>query len=225
MKPRAWTVLAVAVFAISACARFPDTSLATPTPTGPPPTAPAATRAPLDFPDRMVTASSSLSIIVDDPVETLAALDALVAESGGFVSSSSSWSDGTTAYASLSARVPPEALADLRKAAIELASSVQSNSTYSQDISAEVQSLQDRIELIDQSEQRLLDVLLSSSDPVLAKSFVLIAQLFQQERMNAENQLQSYLESSTHSSFDVTMNGQPTILRLYPDGTPTPYLE
>ena len=47
----------------------------------------------------------------------------------------------------------------------------------------------DRLALIDESENRLLEILLSSSDPSLAKSYVLIAQLFQQERQNAENQL------------------------------------
>lgn len=225
MKLRFWPVLMLAVFAMAACARLPDTAASTPTPANLPTSAAASPRPPLDFPDRMVTASSSLSILVDDPVATLAELQARVEEAGGFVSSASSWSDGTTAYASLSARVPPEALADLRKGVIELASSVQNNSTYSQDITAEVQSLQDRLEFIDESEQRLLDVLLGSGDASLAKSFVLIAQLFQQERLNAENQLQSYLESSTLSSFDVTLNGQAPTLRLYPEGTPTPYLE
>jgi hypothetical protein len=172
-----------------------------------------------------VITSSSLSFLVEDPAATLAELEVLVEEAGGFVSSASSWSDTQTAYASLSAKVPPAALADLRRAAIELASGVQGNSTYSQDVTSEVESLRDRLALIDQSEDRLLEILLGSSDASLAKSYVLIAQLFQQERQNAGSQLDNYMESSTLSSFDVTLNGQPIGLRLYPDGTPTPSLE
>jgi hypothetical protein len=224
MKLQLWLVLLTGA-AVGACGRLPDTAIPANTPAPLSTSVPTSTRLPLIFPDRIVITSSSLSIVVDDPTATLAELQALVEEAGGFVSSGSSWSDPQTAYASLSAKVPPAVLTGLRREALQLASGVQSNSTYSQDVTSEVQSLRERLTLIDESENRLLEVLLGSSDASLAKSYVLIAQLFQQERQSAESQLQNYLESSTLSSFDVTINGQPTSLRLYPGGTPTPYLE
>jgi hypothetical protein len=225
MKPLLWLSMIFAGVAFGACGRLPDTAIPTATAAPQPTSRPAATRTPLDFPDRVVITSSSLSFLVEDPAATLAELEVLVEEAGGFVSSASSWSDTQTAYSSLSAKVPPAALADLRRAAIELASSVQGNSTYSQDVTSEVQSLRERLALIDESEDRLLEILLSSSDASLAKSYVLIAQLFQQERQNAESQLDNYMESSTLSSFDVTLNGQPISARLVPDGAPTLLLE
>jgi hypothetical protein len=222
MKPHLWLSMIFVGVAIGACVRIPDMPISTSTPAPEATSRPAATRTPLEFPDRVVITSSSLSFLVEDPAATLAELEVLVEEAGGFVSSASSWSDPQTAYASLSAKVPPAALADLRRSAIELASGVQSNSTYSQDVTSEVESLRDRLALIDESEDRLLEILLGSSDATLAKSYVLIAQLFQQERQNAGSQLDNYMESSRLSSFDVTLNGQPIGLRLYPDGTPTP---
>ena len=225
MKAHHWLILALAAVAVGACGRLPDVTAPTPTPALSPSVVPTPTRQPLDFPDRVVITSSSLSMVVDDPAASLAALEALVEEAGGFVSSASSWSDPQTAYASLSAKVPPAALADLRRAVIELGSSVQSNSTYSQDVTSEVQSLRERLSLIDESENRLLEILLGTSDASLARSFVLVSQLFQQERQNAESQLRNYLDSSTLSTFDVSMNRPATDVGLYLQSTPLPYLE
>ena len=225
MKSIHGLILMVAAAALGACAPVSAIAVSTITTYPPSTSMPAATRPSLEFPARVVITSSSLSLTVDDPSDALAELEVLVEDAGGLISSASSWSDPQTAYASMSAKVPPTALADLRRAAIGLSSGVQSNSTYSQDVTSEVQSLRQRLALVDESENRLLDILLTSSDASLAKSYVLIAQLFQQERQNAESQLQNYMDSSTLSSFDVTLNGQPTTLRLYPDGTPTPYLE
>lgn len=226
MKRHLLLALAIAGGAgAAACGPLP--SITTPTPQAIPSSSPvpAPTRSPSLFPDRVVTTSSSLSLIVDDPAASLASLEALVADAGGFVSSASSWSDAQTAYASLSARVPPAALAELRRAAIALASGVGSNSTYSQDVTSQVQSLQERLSLIDESEDRLLQVLLGTSDASLARAYVLVAEMFQQERQNAQGQLQNYLDSSTLSSFDVSLNRPSTLMRLDLEATPLPYLE
>jgi len=225
MKAHLWTILAFAAAAVGACARLPDSAALTSTPARSPTVSPTPTRPALVFHDRVVITSSSLSLVVDDPAASLATLEALVEDAGGFVSSASSWSDPQTAYSSLSAKVPPAALPELRRSAIELASNVQSNSTYSQDVTSEVQSLRDRLSLIDESENRLLEILLGTSDASLAKSFVLVAQLFQQERQNAESQLSNYLDSSILSSFDVSMNRPAIDLRLYSEATPFPSLE
>jgi hypothetical protein len=221
MKKHPFLLAAVAL-AATACVRLPA---ATPPPTDTPPSAstPTATRVPLDLPEQVIVTSSSLSLIVDDPTTALADLEALVADAGGYVSSASSWSDTQNGYASLSAEVPPEALPGLRVAAIDLALRVSSNSVYSQDVTSEVAALQERLALIDESEERLLQILLGSEDPALAKAYVMIAALFEQERENTRRQLEGYQEQAGLSSFDVTLNREPILLEVYPGPTPTPF--
>ena len=219
MKTR--LTLLVAVVALSACVRMPAPSPA-PGELVPPTSTPTAARNPFTFPDRVVITSSSLSLTVDDPPAAMAMLEGLVTEAGGFVSSSSSWSDGQSGYSNLSAEVPPEALAELRAAAIGLAQRVYNNSMYSQDVTSEVEDLQERLRLIEDSEERLLDIMLGSTDPALAKSFVLIAELFQQERRNARSQLESYQEQAGLASFDVSLNRPPVLLEFDMGPTPTP---
>jgi hypothetical protein len=215
-------LLAAVVLAATACIRLPA---ATPPPADTPPSrsTPTATRVAQDLPAQLIVTSSSLSLIVDDPTAALADLEVLVADAGGYVSSASSWSDTQSGYASLSAEVPPEALAGLRAAAIELALRVSSNSVYSQDVTAEVVALQERLALIDESEERLMEILLGSDDPALAKAYVMIVELFEQERDTSRRQLESYQEQASLSSFDVTLNREPILLEAYPGPTPTPF--
>jgi hypothetical protein len=217
-------ILALVVAALTAaCGPLPPQTTASPSPRPPASATPAP--APLVLPDRIVITNSSLSLTVEDPAASLARLETLVTEAGGFVSSASSWSDPQSGYAGLSAKVPPEALADLRREAIALAGGVTNSSTYSQNVTVEAQALRDRLALIDASEARLLEILLGTNDPDLAQSYVLIAELFQQERQNARNQLRSYLDSSAMASFDVSLNMPPPAMRLDIMPTPTPYLE
>src|SRR3990172_7465537 len=96
MKAHLWLILAFAAATVGACGRLPDRPAATPTPALSPSVVPTPTRQPLVFPDRVVITSSSLSMVVDDPAASLAALEGLVEEAGGFVSSASSWSDPQT---------------------------------------------------------------------------------------------------------------------------------
>lgn len=222
MNWRKVLVLALAA-ATAACGRVPSAASATPSPR--PPATASPTQAPLEIPERVVITTSSMSLIVDEPAASLARLEALVTEAGGFVSSASSWSDGQSSYASLSAKVPPEALAELRRATIALAAGISSSSAYTQNVTLEAQGLRDRIALIDASEARLLQVLLETSDPALAQSYVLVAELFRQERQNARNQLRNYLDSSAMASFDVSLNMQPITLRVDSGLTPTPFQE
>jgi hypothetical protein len=222
MKGRTILLLALAA-GTAACGRLPMPTGEAPSPSPLPTSSP--TQAPISIPDRIVITGSSLSLTVDDPAASLARLEALVAEAGGFVSSASSWSDPQSGYASLSARVPPESLAELRRKAIALASGVTNSSMYSQNVTVEAQALRDRLALIDASEAHLLDALLGTKDPDLAQAYVLVAGLFQQERQNARNQLRSYLDSSAMASFDVSLNMPAPAIRMDLMPTALPYQE
>lgn len=171
------------------------TSLTAISPTPPPPGA------------RVILRTSSLSLNVEDPVEALSALEQAVQDAGGFVVSASyySYSD-TGGYASLSARVPPQSLPELRRAALEIATDVESDSVYSQDVTSEYRHLQDRLGQLRETEDQLWQLLTESGDPEPAGSLALLRELIQEETRSVESQLLSYEDRSTLASFDVTLN-------------------
>ena len=162
---------------------------------------------PLPADTRIIIRSSSLSLIVDDPVEALSALEQAVQKSGGFVVSSSYWySPDPGGYSNLNARVPSDQLPELRRAALKIASQVQSDSTYSQDVTSEYRLLHDRLSRLDESESRLWLLITETEDRQLAASLSLLHDLIQEEMSNVQSQLLDYDNRSILASFDVTFN-------------------
>ncbi len=200
-----WTTTALPlVFVLAACGPIVA-------PTGAGPTVQAATQTPASpipttaFDRPVVLQSASLSLITQDPVGASAALEALVLEAGGYVVSASSWSATEGGgYASLSARVPPEALASLRRSAIEAATQTQSDSLYSQDVSVEYGFLAERAADLERADAQLQRLLPEAHDPEAATSFMLLRELLLQERKNVETQLQNYQSRMTLASLDVS---------------------
>lgn len=219
---------AIAAALLAACTTQPIVSQPTAPPSGPATTAtslamPAATATPFRSASRVVLRSSSLSLIVEDPATALAEFEPVIEEAGGFISSASSWPayEGTD-YASLSARVPPEALPELRRAALELANQIQSQSSYSQDVTVEYNALLERLLDIRETEGRLLQFVPAAGEPAFGRSVILLSELLRQERRNLESQIQSYDDRAELASLDITFNGMPSPLVPFETGTPTP---
>jgi hypothetical protein len=146
-----------------------------------------------------------LSLIAADPVEASASLEALILDAGGYVVSASSWSSPESGgYASLSARVPPEALAALRRSAIEGATQTQSDSLYSQDVTVEYGFLVDRAAELARADAHLQRLFSEAPDLEAATSFMLLRELLLQERKNIETQLQNYKGRMILATFDVS---------------------
>ena len=98
---------------------------------------------------RIIIQSANLSLTVDDPAKALAQIEGAVMELGGFVASSNSWSSpGSPASSSLSARVPRDSLPALRRVAIGLSNQIQSDGTYSQDVTADHRQLHVRLQVV-----------------------------------------------------------------------------
>ncbi|HSB89940.1 MAG TPA: DUF4349 domain-containing protein [Anaerolineales bacterium] len=152
----------------------------------------------------IILQSASLSMIAADPVEASAALQALILEAGGYVVSSSSWSSTGSGYASLSARVPPEALASLRRAAVEAADQIQSDSMYSQDVSLEYGLLLERAAALDHADGLLQRLLSQAGEPEALSSYILLRELLIQEQKNVESQIQNYRSRMSMASLDVS---------------------
>jgi hypothetical protein len=165
--------------------------------------------APPTLPDRtrIIIRSSSMSLFVDDPSKALSALEQAVQDAGGFVVSASFYSSPVyPGYSSLNAQVPPESLPELRRVAMEIASEVQSDSLYSQDVSSEFRLLHRRLMQLQRSEDHLWQLATETKDHDLADSLTLLRDLIQQEMVGIEGQLLDLEDRSTFATFDVTLN-------------------
>ncbi|HET7009465.1 MAG TPA: DUF4349 domain-containing protein [Anaerolineales bacterium] len=196
---------------------------ATPTPAEMISQPPAPARRTSSPTSHVVIFSTSLSLVVDEPVDSMSQIETLIYDAGGYVASASSWPSGPdTSYASLNARVPPEAIAELRRAVLSFEGEVQSESAYTQDVSAEYDMLSQRLDDIAATETLLLKVLRESDDPSVLTSVLLLTELLRTERRNIEGQLRNYDDRAALASLDIVLN-QP-VPEFFPmqDGGPTP---
>jgi hypothetical protein len=162
---------------------------------------------------RIVVQSASLSLTVEDPGRALAQIESAIAEVGGVVVSSSSWSSpGSPASSNLSARVPPAELGNLRRIATGLASQVQSDGVYSQDATADYRRLNERLRTLALAEDDLLQLLTHTSDKELATSLMMAYQMVTQERATVQSQISDYEDRATLATFDVSLNGPAQVL-------------
>jgi len=166
--------------------------------------------APADLPrgTRIIIQSANLSLTVDDPAKAVAQIEGAVMELGGFVVSSNSWSSpGSPASSSLSARVPRDSLPALRRVAIGLSNQIQSDGTYSQDVTPDHRRLHVRLQVLARAEDHLVQLLTHASAQEQVASLLIAHQMIVQERTNIEAQLAEYEDRATYASFDVTLNG------------------
>jgi uncharacterized protein YukE len=165
---------------------------------------PAATEPPGE---RVILHSASYTIIATDPARALSEMQQAVERAGGYVTSASSWTgDGSSSYASLSARVPPEALPALNEALVQIADQIQSQSAYIQDVTAEIAKLRERRQELTQAQDAVRSMLTGKSDRRGLDSYSILIELLDTELGYVEGQLDSYDEQSTLASFDVSIN-------------------
>jgi hypothetical protein len=168
----------------------------------------AATPALLTRGTRIIIQSANLSLNVDDPAKALAQIEGAVMELGGFVASSNSWtSPGSPASSSLSARVPRNSLPALRRVAIGLSNQIQSDGTYSQDVTPDHRRLLVRLRVLERAEDHLVQLLTHASAQEQVASLLIAHQMVVQEKTSIEAQLSEYEDRATYASFDVTLNG------------------
>jgi len=213
-------IVALAAFLLSSCRPtgnftpgLSPTALASPTPTPFFAFSPTPTSLPQGL--RTILQSASLSLTVDNPANALSRIQGAVLEAGGFVVSSSSWSSpGAPGYSSLSARVPPESIPALRHVALGLSTQVQSDSAYTQDVTADYRRLHEHLQALAQAENHVLQLLIQTNEPQLATSLMIVRDLLVQERLNVERQLTDYQDRATLASFDVTLNAPAAVIAI-----------
>jgi hypothetical protein len=157
--------------------------------------------------DGVILHSASYTIIAKNPARTLADLQKAVEQAGGYVSSASSYGgEGSGNYASLSAKVPPEALSALGDKIDKLADQVQNRNVYVQDVTAEILRLQQRHDDLARAQDDILSFLISQKDLDKVSSYGILHELLDNELKSVESQLASYQQQSKLASFDVTIN-------------------
>lgn len=209
----------------------PPSAMGSPTPAGATQTPSGATTSgPATSLGRVVLLSSSLSLIVEDPAASMAELERRIAKAGGYVTSASASSTTEGGYANLSARVPVDSLTELRLAARDGALQTQYDSTYSQDVTTEYESLIERKGQLAEAEDAVWSLMVETTDRQRVASLQLLLDLLHQEALNIDGQLEYYHNDAGLASLDVTFNSTPptlypTLLAPYPTWpvpTPTP---
>lgn len=128
------------------------------------------------------------------------------------MNSASSWSgEGSASYASLSAKVPPEAFPALSEAVDRIADKIQNQNTYFQDVTSDVFKLQQRHHDLTEAQDQILLLLVSNKDSQKFSTYSILSELLDTELKSVESQLESYEQQAKLGTFDVTIN-QPSSL-------------
>lgn len=156
--------------------------------------------------ERIVMQSASYSITVMDPARSLAELQQAVEQAGGIVTSASTWSgEGSSYSASLSAKVPPEALIGLGEVVRRMALEVQNGSTYIQDVTPEVRTLEQRQRELIRAQEQLFAWMKESRSRDTQATYTILSRLLENELTSVESQLNSYAGQADMASFDVSI--------------------
>jgi len=174
--------------------------------------------------ERLIIRNADLAIVVDDTEETLGAIEALVAEAGGWVVNSSVWEYSDVKRGSVTVRVPADELDAFLDEIHTLANEVTNESISGQDVTEEYVDLEAQLTNLEATADRVRGFLDEARDveEALAVNVELSRLEGEIERITGRMQ---YLERSARFSsvsIDITPDAlaQPvTIGRWQPQGT------
>jgi hypothetical protein len=174
--------------------------------------------------ERLIIRNADLAVVVDDTVETLEAIEGLVAEAGGWVVNSSVWETSGVKRGSVTVRVPADELDPFLDEIHALANEVTNESISGQDVTEEYVDLQAQLSNLEATADRVRGFLDEARDveEALAVNVELSRLEGEIERITGRMQ---YLERSARFSsvsIEITPDelAQPvTIGRWQPQGT------
>jgi acetolactate synthase small subunit len=109
--------------------------------------------------ERMVIYTLNMELVVEDTAGTLAQIESLAKETGGFVSDSNSWKEEGQLRARITIRVPADKLDQALAQIRDLAADVQSEVRDSEDVTEEFTDLEARLRNLRKTEEELLELL------------------------------------------------------------------
>jgi hypothetical protein len=107
---------------------------------------------------RLIISTVHMSLVVRDTAASLAQIENLATESGGYVTSSNTQGYEEGSRASVTIRVPSERLDEVLEQLRELALEVRSENRSGQDVTEEYVDLNARLEILEAAEQELLEL-------------------------------------------------------------------
>jgi len=114
--------------------------------------------------ERLIVRTGSISLLVEDTEESLAKIEALASELGGYVTDSNSWKVNEQLHATITIRVPAESFDEARKRLKEAALEIQSENTSAQDVTEEYVDLEARLTYLEETETELRELLRSAQE-------------------------------------------------------------
>lgn len=148
---------------------------------------------------RMIVRTGNISIVVDDITAALASIAQMAEGYKGYVVSSNSWKDGERVYGSISIRIPAESYDIASKSVANMAVEVTSQSSSSQDVTAEYVDLGAQLSSLQATQAQLL-LIMSKADKV-ADILAVQAQLTQiQTQIEQIKGRMQYLEKTSSTS-------------------------
>lgn len=114
--------------------------------------------------ERLIIRTGNIALLVEDTEESLAKIEALALELGGYVTDSNSWKVNDQLQANITIRVPAESFDEARKRLKEGALEVQSENTSAQDVTEEYVDLESRLTSLEETEAELRELLHSAQE-------------------------------------------------------------
>ncbi len=172
---------------------------------------------------RIVIRNASLTIIVDDPGQSLDTISRMAENMGGFVVTSDLHKTYTengaeVPEASVTVRVPAdklnEAMAQIKKLVKDPANDISSENVSGQDVTKEYTDLNSQLKNLEEAEAQLREIMASATktEDVLA-IFQQLTQVRQQIEV-IKGQIQYYKESATMSAITIQIRAQASVQPL-----------
>lgn len=119
--------------------------------------------------DRLVIKNANISVVVDDPAQSMDDITALAEELGGFVVNSNLYQSTTPTgievpSAGITIRVPADSLRDALEAIEKQAVRVVSQNQSGQDVTSQYTDLQSRLRNLEDAEELLREIMASAKD-------------------------------------------------------------
>ncbi len=174
--------------------------------------------------ERLIIRNADLAIVVDDTEETLEAIEALVAEAGGWVVNSNVWETSGVKRGSVTVRVPADELDPFLDEVHTLANEVTSESISGQDVTEEYVDLQAQLSNLKATADRVRGFLDEARDVEEALSVNAELSRLEGEIERITGRMQYLERSARFSSVSIEITpdelAQPvTIGRWQPQGT------
>ncbi len=114
--------------------------------------------------ERMIVRTASLAVVVEDTEESLAEIEDLATELGGYVSDLNTWRVNEQLAASVTLRVPAESFDEARARIKALATELENENVSGQDVTEEYVDLEARLHNLQVAEEELLELLAAAQE-------------------------------------------------------------